>query len=182
MKHAWTVLAVGGLFLAVLALGTYSDPDAVRPVVVWTARLTLPLFVAAFVSFGPRALPAIRQVACRSAAFAMALHLLAVMRLAQLTGKAPLAFGTVPAALVSLGGAGAAGVLLSGWLYWDRPWYRWAMYWPWGVFLFTYLFLARSGEETGRIFAAPLTFLPVVLVLLGAFVWRLRSDFKVVKP
>jgi hypothetical protein len=172
---------VGILARAVLALATYTEPDAVRPVVVWTARLTLALFVAAFVLLGTRAGAGPRKVACRAAAFAMALHLLAITRLVQLLDKAPLKFGTVVEAVFSLGGAAAAALVVAGWWYWDRRWYRWAVYWPWGVFLATYVFLTRQGDAAARVVAAPHVFVPVVVLLVGVLAWRVRADFKAVK-
>jgi hypothetical protein len=181
VKHIWTVLALCTLGLAALALGTSSDADVVRPVVVWTARLTLVLFVAAFVSLGQAGLAGARRIVCRSAAFGMALHLLAIVRLAQLTGKPPLAFGGVAEAITSLGGAAAAALVVLGWPFWDRRWYRWAVYWPWVVFLFTYVVLVQQGDENARVFAAPLFFVPVVVVLLVALVWRARLDFKAIR-
>jgi hypothetical protein len=112
----------------------------------------------------------------------MALHLLAIMRLLRLTGEGLLAFGTISGFIVSLGGAAAAALVLVGWLCWDRPWYRWAVYWPWVVFLFTYVFLARHGETTARVFEAPLLFMPAAGLLLVALLARVRSDFKAVQP
>jgi hypothetical protein len=181
MKHLWSVLALGGCTLAALALGTARDPDAVRLVTVWTARLTLPLFVVAFVSLGQRAATGTQGIACRTAAFAMALHLLALIRLSLLMDRVPLVFQTVGGSLVSLGGLAAASLVLVGWICWDRSWYRWAVYWPWAVFLFTYLFLARQGEQASRVVAAPLSFLPVVGLLLLALGWRVSLDIKAVK-
>jgi hypothetical protein len=177
VKHVPTVLALGALASGALSLGLCSDPEAVRPVVVWTARLALLLFVTAFVLVGSRARAGARQIACRTAAFAMALHLLAILRLCQLTGEAPLAFGTAAQAIVSLGGAAAAALVVLGWPYGDRGWYRWAQYWPWSVFLFTYVFLPRHGDQGARVFASPLFFAPVLLLLV-ALLWRVGADFK----
>jgi hypothetical protein len=181
VKHLPTVLALGALAAAALCLGARGDPDAVRSVVVWTARLALPLFVAAFVLVGPRASDGTRPIACRAAALAMALHLLAIGRLCQLTGEAPLRFGTAPQAVASLGGAAAAALVVLGWAYGDRGWYRWAQYWPWTVFLVTYVFLAGQGDPDARVFARPLFFVPVVVLLLAALLWRVGADAKVLK-
>jgi hypothetical protein len=178
MKQTWNVLVLGGLSLAALALRTNADPNTVHLVVVWTARFTLLLFVPAFVLLGQRPKTNTQKIACRAAALAMGLHLLAIMRLVQLTDEAPLAFASVPKAVASLGGAAAAALVLAGWPYWDRRWYRWAVYWPWSVFLFTYLFLARHGEEATRVLEAPLSFLPIVVLLLVALGWRVHSDFR----
>jgi hypothetical protein len=175
------VLALCGLALAALALGTSSDPDVVRPIVVWTARLTLLLFLPPFVSLGHPGLADARSLSCRAAAFAMSLHVLALTRLAQLAGTAPLAFGTMLQAVLSLGGAAAAGLVVLGWACWDRAWYRWAVYWPWVVFFLTYVVLKSRDEESSRVFAAPLFFLPVVLLLLAALLWRARLDYRAIR-
>jgi hypothetical protein len=178
VKHVPTVLALGALFLGALSLATCSDPEVVRCVVVWTARLTLPLFVLAFVCVGPRARTGIRMSACRAAGFVMALHLLAILRLCHLTGEAPLRFGTAAQTLASIGGAAAAALVVLGWPYGDRGWYHWAQYWPWIVFLFTYVVLSRRGDQDARVFARPLFFAPVVLLLLVALLWRVGADVK----
>jgi hypothetical protein len=178
VKYGGTVLALGGLGLAALFLRTYQDPEAVRPAVAWTARLTLVLFVVAFVSLGLRKMNAATRISCRAAAFAMALHLFTILRLAQFTHEAPVAFASATAALLSLGGAAAAALVVAGWAFWTWPWYRWAVYWPWAVFLATYVLLPQQGQSSARIFAAPLTFLPVVVLLLGALAWRVHLDWK----
>jgi hypothetical protein len=172
------MLALAGLALAALALGTTSDPYAVRFVTVWTARLTLLLFLPAFVVLGHRPVASTHRIACRAAAFAMALHVLALTRLASLTGEGPVAIHTVLAALLSFGGVAAAALVVMGWTFWDRPWYRWSVYWPWSVFLFTYIMLKPQGAEAARVFAAPLVFGPVVAVLLVALGWRIYLDMK----
>jgi hypothetical protein len=174
------VLALIALAVAALILGTSTDPDVVRPVTVWTARITLVLFVVAFVSLGHPGLAGARRISCRAAAFSMALHVLALLRLAQLAGTAPLAFGTLLQAVFSLGGAAAAALVVLGWVCWDQAWYRWAVYWPWVVFFFTYVVLTSRGDESPRIFAAPLLFLPVVVLLLAALLWRARLDYKAI--
>jgi hypothetical protein len=181
VKHAWTVLALTALALAALALGTSTDPDVVRPLTVWTARITLLLFVAAFVSLGHHGLAGTRPIACRAAAFVMALHVLALMRLAQLAGVPPLAFATPVQAVFSLGGAAAAALVVLGWTFWDWAWYRWAVYWPWVVFFLTYVALKSRSEESARVFAAPLFFLPVVVLLLAALLWRALLDYRVIR-
>jgi hypothetical protein len=181
MKHVSTVLALGALCSGALSLRACSDPEGGRLVVVWTARLALPLFVAAFVFVEPPASAAARKLACRSAAFTMALHLPAIGRLCQLTGEAPLAFGTPPQAIFSLGGAAAAALVVLGWPYGDRGWYQWAQYWPWSVFLITYVFLPRHGDQGARVFASPLFFAPVLLLLV-ALLWRVGAALKARKP
>jgi hypothetical protein len=179
VKHVPTVLALGALFLGALSLGTCSDPDVVSFVVVWTARLTLALFVAAFVWVGQRARAGIGRSACRAAGFVMALHLLAILRLCQLTGEPPLRIGTPGQVLASLGGAAAAALVVLGWPYGDRGWYHWAQYWPWTVFLITYVVLSGHGDQDARVFARPLFFAPVVLLLLVALLWRVCADVRI---
>jgi hypothetical protein len=178
VKQVWNVLAMAGLTVAALALGTIADPETVRPVAVWTARMTLILFVTGFVLLGLGSGTGTRKLACRAAAFVMGLHLLALLRLAQLVGVAPLSFASVSKAVTSLGGVAAMAIVLAGWLCWDRRWYRWAVYWPWGVFLFTYVFLSRHGDAAARVRAAPLSFGPIAVLLLVALGWRLGADLK----
>lgn len=154
------------------------DPQVMRVITVWTARVVLAFFLVGFVSLGRPGAVGMQRLACRGAAAVMALHLVALLVLNRLIGRAPLSFGTVMEWLVSLGGGGAALVVVAGWVFWNRPWYRFAVYWPWGVFLFTYVILARHGDTTARVRAAPLVFGPVVVVLALALVWRVRADFR----
>jgi hypothetical protein len=181
LKHLSTVLILCVLITAALTIEVCGDQELVRLVTVWTARLTLLLFMVAFVSLGKPAVTVTRRIACRAAAFVMALHLLAIMRLVRIIGETPLKIQTLQSAVLSFGGVAAACLVLLGWTFWDRSWYRWAVYWPWSVFLFTYVFLARHGEENARVFAAPLTFLPVVGLLFVALGWRVRLDIKAVR-
>jgi hypothetical protein len=181
VKHVPTVLALCALGLAALALGAAGDPEAVRPLVTWSARLTLLLFVVAFVALGHPGLMGARPVSCRAAAFVMALHLLSLIRFAQLAGTPPLAFGTPMQAVSSLGGAAAAAVVVVGWACWRQAWYRWAVYWPWVVFLFTYVVLPPRGASSARVFAEPLAFLPVVVLLLAVLLWRVALDFRAMR-
>jgi hypothetical protein len=179
MNQRLNVLALGGLSLAALALQTTADPNTVRPVVVWAARLALLLFVTGFVLLGQGAETLARKIACRAAALALGLHLFALLRMLQITGNAP-QVATVPGALTVLGGAAAAAIVLAGWWYGDRRWYRWAVYWPWGYFLFTYVLLARHSAEATRVLALPLSYLPSVVLLLVALGWRVYADIKAV--
>jgi hypothetical protein len=155
-----------------------SDPHVMRLITVWTARSVLPPFIVAFLFAGWRTRAAAQRIASRIAAFAMVLHTLAIIWLAHLEGEPPLRFRTPMECLVSIGGGTALGLVLAGWFYSEKPWYRWAMYWPWGVFVFTYVFLARHGETAPRIMAAPLYFVPILLVLLVVFFWRVLMDFR----
>lgn len=153
-----------------------NNENTMRSITVWTARSVLPSFITAFLCAGWQS--RIQRIACRIAAFAMALHLIALLLLNHLIGKAPLAFHTPMEALISVGGAVALVLVLVGWSFGDKPWYRWAMYWPWAVFIFTYVFLPRYGDAAPRILAAPVYFGPILAFLFGAFLWRVRLDFK----
>jgi hypothetical protein len=181
MNQIWNVLTLGGLTLAAIALQITADPVTVGLVVVWTARSALLLFVTGFVLLGQDSGTGIRKIACRTAAVAMGLHLLALLRLLQITEKPPVPIATLPGALVVLSGAAAAAIVLAGWLYEERRWYRWAVYWPWGYFLLTYVKLARHSTETTRVLAMPLSYLPSVVLLVVALGWRVYSDFKDVR-
>jgi hypothetical protein len=154
------------------------NPHVMRLITVWTARSVLPPFIVAFLFAGWRPGTTTQRIACRIAAFTMTLHTLAIIRLSYLEGEPPLSFRNPMECLVSIGGGTALGLVLVGWFYGERPWYRWAMYWPWGVFVFTYIFLARHGETPPRIVAAPLYFAPILFVLFVAFAWRAFMDFR----
>jgi hypothetical protein len=141
----------------------------------WTARAMLPFVVAAFVVLG-RSFDApahVRQALCRAAAVSHAIHLAAVTAVIALEPpEARAGLGL----LTELGGGGAGAVIVAGWWLWDRGWYRWATYVPWGVLAFTYLFLTRLGDSAPRITASPAVFGPVLAALLAALLVRVWSD------
>jgi hypothetical protein len=181
MKHIWGILAMCAIFAVVIFLWRYDNIDTVRLITVWTARLVLPPFIVGFIYSGWRQEAVVQRIACRIAAFAMTIHALSIIRLSYLAGEAPLSFRTPMEWLVSIGGAAALGLVLAGWPFGDQPWYRWAMYWPMGVFIFTYVILSRYSETIPRIFANPLYFGPVLALLLVAFGWRVFVDYKTIK-
>jgi hypothetical protein len=141
----------------------------------WTARLMAPCVLLAFVALGRRfaRAAALRRLACRAAAVTHAIHLAAVAVVIVLEPPAAHRGGEL---LTEVGGGSAAAVIVAGWWLWDRPFYRWLTYWPWGVLAFTYLFLARLGDTAPRIAAAPALFGPVMLLLLGALAVRVWAD------
>jgi hypothetical protein len=159
-------------------MAPFDDPHVMRVITVWTARVTLAFFVVGFVLLGRPGATSGQRVACRGAAAVMVVHLVALVVLNRLIGRAPLSFGSLMQWLVSIGGGGAAVVVVLGWFFWNRGWYRYAVYWPWGVFLFTYVILVRHGDTAARIRAAPLLFGPVVAVLLLVLAWRVRADLR----
>jgi hypothetical protein len=141
----------------------------------WTARVMAPVFLVAFVALGRRFAGAarLRRLACRAAAVTHAIHLAAVAVVVALEPPAAHRGGEL---LTEIGGGSAAAVIVAGWWLWDREFYRWLTYWPWGVFAFTYLFLARLGDAAPRIAAAPAVFAPVLAALLAALVVRVWAD------
>jgi hypothetical protein len=159
-------------------LVTMPDAEIMRELTVWTARLTLAVFLVAFVLLGKRTASFAQSLACRICGFMMALHLAALTTLASLNKEAPLSFGSPLELIVSFGGAGAALVLVIGALAWAQPWYRWLQYWAWGVFFFTYVFLPQHGQQAPRVAARPHVFGPVVATLLMALCWRAWLDWR----
>ena len=161
---AVTVIAVEGL-------GLVPAVHAAR----WTARVMLPFVVAAFVVLG-RSFDApapLRQALCRAAALSHAVHLVAV---AFVIALEPPPAHEGAALLTEVGGGSAAAVVVAGWWLWDRGWYRWLTYFPWGVLAFTYVFLVRFGDSAPRITAAPAVFGPVLALLAAALLLRVWSD------
>jgi hypothetical protein len=163
--------AAGIAVIAVDGLGLVPAVYAAR----WTARAMLPFVVAAFVVLG-RSFDApapLRQALCRSAAVSHAIHLTAVAFVIALEPpEARQGLGL----LTELGGGSAGAVVIAGWWLWDRGWYRWLTYLPWGVLAFTYLFLTRLGDDAPRIAAAPAVFGPLLALLLAALLLRVWSD------
>lgn len=141
----------------------------------WTARVMLPFLVAAFVVLGRRfdAHVLLRRALCRAAALSHAVHLVAVGFVVALE---PPAARAGMGLITEVGGGSAAGVVVAGWWLWERGWYRWLSYLPWGVLAFTYLFLARLGDSAPRVAAAPAVFGPVLALLTAALVVRVWSD------
>lgn len=170
LAAALTLAAALSVF-AVEAFGLVPAVHAAR----WTARVMLPFMVAAFVVLGRSFVaPApLRQALCRAAAASHGVHLFAV---AFVIALEPPAARDGMGLLTEVGGGGAAAVVVAGWWLWDRGWYRWLTYVPWGVLAFTYLFLVRLGDSAPRITAAPAVFGPVLALLTAALLLRLWSD------
>jgi hypothetical protein len=163
--------AAGLTVVAVEGVGFVPAVHAAR----WTARAMLPFLVAAFVVLGRRFDPhaPLRRALCRSAALSHGVHLVAVAFVVAL--EPPEARGGM-GLVTELGGGSAAAVVIGGWWLWNRGWYRWLSYFPWGVLAFTYLVLARLGDSAPRVAAAPAVFGPVVALLAGALLLRVWSD------
>jgi hypothetical protein len=169
---AAAVTAAAGLaVLAAQGTGLLPAVHAAR----WTARAMAPFVLAAFVVLGRRfdGRPDLRRALCRAAALSHAVHLVAVAFVVAL--EPPQARDGM-GLLTELGGGSAAAVVVAGWWLWNRGWYRWLTYFPWGVLAFTYLFLVRLGDASPRIAAAPALFGPVVVLLAAAFGLRIWSD------
>ena len=162
---------------AAIAVGAVEGLGLVPAVLAarWTARAMLPVAVSAFVVLG-RSFDApapLRQALCRAAAVSHAIHLAMVAVVIALEPpEARAGLGL----LTELGGGSAGAVLIAGWWLWDRDWYRWLTYIPWGVLAFTYLFLARYGDSAPRISAAPAVFGPLLALLIAALLLRVWSD------
>jgi hypothetical protein len=175
--HSLPLLAAALTAAAALSVVAASGLGFVTAVLAarWTARVMLPFVVAAFVVLG-RSFDApapVRRALCRAAAASHAVHLVAVAFVIALEPpEARAGLGL----LTEAGGGSASGVVVAGWWLWDRGWYRWLTYFPWGVLAFTYIFLVRFGDAAPRIAAAPAVFGPVLALLMGALLLRVWSD------
>ncbi|HET8646127.1 MAG TPA: hypothetical protein VFO85_11595 [Vicinamibacteria bacterium] len=163
--------SAGLLALALQGPGFVTAVYAAR----WTARAMLPFVVLAFVLLGRRwdPVPPARRSACRAAAVAQAVHLVAIAFVVALEPPSAREGGGL---LTEIGGGSAAAVVVAGWWLWNRGWYRWLTYWPWAVFVFTYVFLPRFGDDLPRVSAAPATFVPLLALLAAALAVRVWSD------
>jgi hypothetical protein len=164
-------LAVLVAVLAVEGWGLLPAVHAAR----WTARVMVPFLLAAFLVLGRRfeAPAGLRRALLRAAALTHAVHLVAV---AFVVALEPPAAHDGSALLTEVGGGLVASVVVAGFWLWNRAWYRWLTYLPWGVLAFTYLFLVRFGDSAPRLAAAPAVFGPVVALLAAALLVRAWSD------